>query len=836
MYSLPSVVPFFKNELLQSWIFRLSEANGFDSPVKLLNYYFYPNAEDYRNRKLLIDYRDDLYYFSKALSDNCLPSDLLLRLTTFTGTAPFMSKEQRQRYLCQCSYKGTGLDELFPYTHGIINTVKVCPECIRDEIKNLDGFYLHRSHQMPGVKVCWNHFEPLKSIDYSKLKSLHEIPEMKDIDDGSKAFIDLSYALFCHGFLESQFDFSTDTVAALIDKKLPGSGSFKERYKAFLDRYNALDPFFTRLTENINLENVTLNKIQKWSYLPIETQLVILYLLYTNIIELKESIPSQNQKDSKAFRMMADSLGYSLLSDYRNDVVPLRHNECGSVFMVSPFGFESGWRCPHCSSALTVQEQFNILVKNLGKGEYRAVTPFVSMNKLVTFHHDVCGKVFDTKARNFIYERQRCECNWKYSIEEATQIIEANEGFKLLDFTSANDLVTIQHKCGAKFSIYFHKFLQRPFCRVCERDSYHHSYTDEDFNKEIQSVAGDEYELVGHYNGPRKRVSILHKVCGTVHDYIPFFFLDGSRCPKCTPKMASEEKFIVFVKETSHGRYIITGKPTRNLYEITDTRTGKKQNLSRLRIIQEFKRPTPSPYLPMDDVKPREVESLLNRNDFVLMKLKELYPEGGLIFWDDVIEKIAALEESGGIDGLYQSSQILTNAHKLIKVAPKIYSFPGEIFSINQVIEEKYVIRSGRHIGFYRGRQYAEEIGLLFSPARDGEVSTARKVWNIATNMESAKTQQRKMRFLDCDIHIKGCPIPVTDDNWLILSALDFIIQYKQIVKVDEEKMLDAVRNYIKKNNNGDMYVFSDFVPYMNYKTKNIVTQMTRLIKGLTGE
>ena len=837
MYKIPAVVPFFKDELLQSWIFRLSEANGFDTPSAFMNAYFYPNADSYLYRNLLTDYRDDLFYFAKALPEDCLlPSQLLVHLTTFAGTAPFMSKEQRQRYLCQCAYKGTGLDKLFPRPHGTAGKIKVCPTCINEELDVIGEYYIHGAHQMPNVKVCWKHRTNLKYINYSNIKTLKVIPEMMDTGPEEETTdIEYIYALFCRDFLSAKFDFSTDTVADLIDTKLPGLGSFNERYQAFLDRYNACDPYFQKITKGMNLNIGGKSRIQRWRYVPSEKQLALLFLLYHTVYEIAAKLKPRKRENVTVFKMMIESHGYTLLGEYREDVVTLRHEDCGTVFVVSPYGFDVGWRCPHCSSKLSVQEQLDILVRNLGRGEYKTVTPFINMDKEVTFFHSICGMNFDAKPRAFIYEGQRCNCIRKYTLEEVSMLISENEGFELLKYNNANDFVTIGHTCGATFDIYFHKFLERPFCRVCERDSHLHDYNDEDFNREIQKVAGDEYELVGHYEGPRKRVKILHKPCGTVQDYKPFFFLDGSRCSKCSKNHASEEKFIEYVKETSHGRYTITGRPSRNLYEVTDTTTGRKQNLSRLRIIQEFTRPTPSPYLPMDNVKPKKVSEFLNRNELLDLKLKKMYPQGGLIFWDDVIEKLAELKEFGGTDGLYQSSQFLVSEHRLMKVAPKIYSFPGEVFTVNQVIIEKYVIRNGHHIGFYRGPQYAEEIGLL-PPSVDVEDNKPRKVWNIATNMESAKTPQRKTTFMNCDIHIKGCPTPVTDDNWLILSALDFIVQYKQVVKTDEATMLEAVRNYIKASNNGRLLTYDEFRLFMNYKSGNIETMMNRLIKELTDE
>jgi hypothetical protein len=80
-------------------------------------------------------------------------------------------------------------------------------------------------------------------------------------------------------------------------------------------------------------------------------------------------------------------------------------------------------------------------------------------------------------------------------------------------------------------------------------------------------------------------------------------------------------------------------------------------------------------------------------------------------------------------------------------------------------------------------------------------------------------------------------PVVINDDNYLTLSVTDFIIQYKQCTDAPLERVLQALRDYIKYNNDGEMLPYSAFDPIVeNYSTANIKTLMRRLIAQLCEE
>ena len=659
---------------------------------------------------------------------------------------------------------------------------------MKAELEKYGYFIIHKSLQMPGVTVCPEHvYTVLHEADYSRLKTIKEIPPSIELPyRGYCGLLEFEYDIFCADFIKAEFDFSMDTIADLMDEYLPLKGeSFEKRYSHYIASIKKPDDeTYGHANINVTSRFDTLSDIRRGAYIPSEKSLAFLFNKFFAVSDMKRYLPEKKPGTPPLFTLLTENNGYTLLGEYRDDVVSLRHNECGTIFAVSPYGFRIGWRCPVCERFRTPDEQLAVLTRNLTADEYKPVSPFETADKPVAFHHSVCGRDVFISPRRFLYEGIRC---------------------------------------------------------TCRRDSL-----DENFAAKIRDLTGTEYSLAGPYVNARTRVEIRHNVCGRVHDYKPSYFLDGARCPFCTPKNASQLEFVGFVKKFTSGRYVIVQKADLNCYAIKDTVLGKVMKLTRPRIMQELTRPTESPLLPF----PRKPEDV-GRNNLMRMQfryswldafLKRRFPSGGIIYWDEVIPVIQKQEDNPytTTNDIYGALTDLVEKGMLKKLTMQYYCFPDEDYRPDEVIIYRYLIHDGHRIGFARGAQFAEDLGLLPSSEIISENGSISRVWHICTNMESAKTPQRKTKFFGQDIHIKGSPVTITDDIWLILAVHDFLLQYKQIVKADDDIIFNAVRNYIKANSSGAMFSYDDFKPYMNYKTANIYTYMNkvlgRLIDGTQGQ
>lgn len=90
--------------------------------------------------------------------------------------------------------------------------------------------------------------------------------------------------------------------------------------------------------------------------------------------------------------------------------------------------------------------------------------------------------------------------------------------------------------------------------------------TKEEFVQEVKELVGDEYTVLGDYQGSKKPVTIRHNKCGHIFSPVPNNFLRGTRCPYCNShyhKRMTNQEFLDKIK-------ILVG----NEYQVLDTYNG----------------------------------------------------------------------------------------------------------------------------------------------------------------------------------------------------------------------------------------------------------------------
>lgn len=785
--------------MLLTWLFRLSRENAISQINEFIQFYLYPNSTWGNYSNTMVDCRVKFEYFWQALkyvhstADEC---KLFCETSTFPGTAPFMSREQRQRYLNQAFNVNTAMEPFFPNPHGTIDSYYICPECAGEELEKKHYFYLHRAHHLPGVTVCHKHGCALGKLT----RKIHEInvetmPKYKPVEVREKD-ISLKFAEFSKAFMDKEFDCSFDELAKLI-KSRTTERTADEMAGNGLNVLSDLDI------------NYFLKYQIRSPYISQKTAMVVLMHLFSCVDAISDNLPDKN---SRLFVEELIARGYTLQSAYREDIVKLRHEKCGTTFCTSPYGFLIGWECPVCAKELTLQEQYKKLLAGVGSGEYIAEDEFVSMDKPITVRHQ-CGKATKMKARSFFYEGTRCDCEWRVDFEKAKKEIEKHEGFSLIEYERTDRPVCIKHKCGGVFRIYYAKFLETPRCRVCERKGHLQVRTTEDLKSDIHDLTGNEYTLLTPYTGPREPIKIRHNKCGTTQEYLAHRFLDGARCRVCHIELTAGE-FKDFVERYSLGRYTVTGRPTRNLYRVHDNVDNTDTDMTKSRVLQELKRPTPSSLLPLEQKDANAVMRPERKSETFFSYLNHRFPNG-IVFTEDIEYSEASREEiQSMIYNFFKSGM-------LVHVATGVY-YIGKQYDIEDVIVSRYLIRDGRHIGFLRGKSYAAAIGICAKPSE----------WSIATNKESTKTPNRKIKFAGKSIHIKGSEVEINDNNYLVLGAIDFLIQLRQYTDIPREEVIEAVRKYICAENNGNLPERELFELYTErYTGKNIKVMLERLIE-----
>lgn len=99
--------------------------------------------------------------------------------------------------------------------------------------------------------------------------------------------------------------------------------------------------------------------------------------------------------------------------------------------------------------------------------------------------------------------------------------------------------------------------------------------THEQFVQEVQDLRGDEYTVLGQYEGSIAKILMRHNTCGHEWHVVAKEFLRGTRCPACfgTPKKTTE-KFARELSDMTAGEYSLVGE-----YKTAKTKVKIKHNV-----------------------------------------------------------------------------------------------------------------------------------------------------------------------------------------------------------------------------------------------------------------
>lgn len=227
---LPSPLP---DELLYSYFLRMSTANGFESFAHLKKHYLQKNKTVYA-----YDIRDDLYPFAKSVTGEHWNQVLsfYLKMSLFHGIAPMSSRTHMSRYVGLLS-RYRNQTKIIKSGEFMVQELRFCPQCQKDEFNQYDCFYYHRAHQMPGVTVCHTHGCALHVYE-GALGAEMKLPlRSRPLSVHEKS---LEYAIFCKSFLDSELECDVSNLRTAMMQKLtelkfdPRNNTLRDDMKEYL--------------------------------------------------------------------------------------------------------------------------------------------------------------------------------------------------------------------------------------------------------------------------------------------------------------------------------------------------------------------------------------------------------------------------------------------------------------------------------------------------------------------------------------------------------------------------------------------------------------------------
>ena len=169
MNFIPNVIMPYEDELLYSWITRLAQANelSLESFCSL-----YMDLQ----KEIPVDVRRGFVALYDNLSLNTSAKDLYLQTSTMLFEASVDPQSVQIRLINNSFRKESPLN--LPKTY-FMSAIKMCPECIKEDIEKYGEPYIHRAHQLSGVCVCHKHHTILSK--YSR--NAYEKRDFKDIGE-----------------------------------------------------------------------------------------------------------------------------------------------------------------------------------------------------------------------------------------------------------------------------------------------------------------------------------------------------------------------------------------------------------------------------------------------------------------------------------------------------------------------------------------------------------------------------------------------------------------------------------------------------------------------------
>lgn len=243
---------------------------------------------------------------------------------------------------------------------------------------------------------------------------------------------------------------------------------------------------------------------------------------------------------------------YEVLGEYvnTNTKVKMKHNNssCSNYeYEVRPLAFlYKEARCPKCYGNIKkTHEEFVGEVYKLVGDEYTVLGKYENSSTKIWMRHN------NTECQNHEYEvtpngfsscGSRCpKCVGKrigdklrkshedFTIEVFNLV--GDEYFVLGEYVNNRTGILIKHNiCSHEFTPHPYDFLNGSRCPKC----YGNAEKDTNcFKNEVFELVGDEYTVLGEYEGAQKRIRIRHDKCNNEYDVKPNTFLCGHRCPRC---------------------------------------------------------------------------------------------------------------------------------------------------------------------------------------------------------------------------------------------------------------------------------------------------------------
>ncbi len=277
--------------------------------------------------------------------------------------------------------------------------------------------------------------------------------------------------------------------------------------------------------------------------------------------------------------------------------------------------------------------------------------------------HSVCGQELRKRLSPsvFIWTGVECSCLKKSGSLDIHKKKFDDTDFTVIGYERNNKgsrVVRIRHNvCEHDFTVKPNYFKERRFCRVCALDAYR-------FKRVVKAMTGEEYEILNSpssLGGIDSTVSFRHRTCGTEFSNRAKNFLEGQRCPFCSPRLGAENVINLLNGTCDLNGYALEADGMYIRITFPDGRVERMRCVKALQEITRLDRPKVFPRL-------RRIDPPINCKAKVYLYYKEHHDING-IFNTNEGPEVTGVSKTA----YYSSLAYLCNQKRIIRVKKGVY-------------------------------------------------------------------------------------------------------------------------------------------------------------------
>lgn len=462
MARLPASVKIIEDELFVTWMETVARLNGCETETEMRAFFdaFFNGCRCLR----ITNYPMGVDVFFNWM-------DILRRHTDLYMILPFLSSGIQGKIFEFCLRNPDRTGAKFIGRGGVYIKRKICPMCLKEDIKQYGRKIVHVSHQQS--EVCWKH----------GVKLLDEHDKMLQIENGTQQQVNM--AKFSHDLYENPIIANYEKTGKVWNNTLKARGLTAKQAAKLAAKAGYIGNMNGRYT----IEKMdTMVKVKKniWG-------------LFTWLYGTVDNFRNEMKFDATMFEKETE---HELLKEI--DIIgKYRCKTCGYIFYMHPEAVKRGAPCPSCNRFMTEEQIRQQYVSHYSNNDYE----IVDNNKI---RHKLCGTAYEANLSKRLWKDNiKCKICDSQLMRWQKQIDPTMTEYKIIEKRTGS-IVEIEHiPYQHNFTLNAYNFVRNReviYCRICNPMKSRSKMERERKGEENVDWAGKKRVIISYQNNQNIKV------------------------------------------------------------------------------------------------------------------------------------------------------------------------------------------------------------------------------------------------------------------------------------------------------------------------------------------